>query len=164
MQLKKEKREVSSMGFLKKQSIGFYLTIITTICAILGLIFYMVNCNTSYFSNLGVNTGLLICAVLAILLEMAMIILSQAMGGKPYIDIIPVLCGVLLMSAFVIFISIRVNSIATILSFERNDQTMSDLSSAIIGMGFCFAAVLFNIIASFFSVVKENKSITIESN
>ena len=36
---------------------------------------------------------------------------------------------------FVFFVRLRVNSIATILSFERNAQTMADLSSAIIGMG-----------------------------
>lgn len=48
-----------------------------------------------------------------------------------------------------IFVRLRVNSIATILSFERNAQTMADLSSAIIGMGCTLAAVIMTIISSF---------------
>lgn len=144
------------MTFLKKQSAGFYLTVLATACAVLGIIFYVVNCGTDYFSNLGMDMGLMASGIAAIVLELALIAVSEAKGHKQYLDVVPVACGVLLMAAFVIFISIRINSIATILSFERNDQTMADLSSAIVGMGFCFAAVLFNIIASFFRIVKED--------
>ena len=56
-----------------------------------------------------------------------------------------------------IFVRLRVNSIATILSFERNAQTMADLSSAIIGMGCTLAAVIMTIISSFFRTVREEK-------
>ena len=73
------------------------------------------------------------------------------------LDILPILAGVLLMAGFVFFVRLRVNSIATILSFERNAQTMADLSSAIIGMGCTLAAVIMTIISSFFRTVREEK-------
>ena len=75
----------------------------------------------------------------------------------PVLDILPILAGVLLMAGFVFFVRLRVNSIATILSFERNAQTMADLSSAIIGMGCTLAAVIMTIISSFFRTVREGK-------
>ena len=75
----------------------------------------------------------------------------------PALDILPILAGVLLMAGFVFFVRLRVNSIATILSFERNAQTMADLSSAIIGMGCALAAVIMTIISSFFRTVREEK-------
>ena len=39
---------------MKKQSAGFYLTVVSAVAAIVGLIAYLVNCNTNYFKNLGV--------------------------------------------------------------------------------------------------------------
>ncbi|HIT89025.1 MAG TPA: hypothetical protein IAC41_01190 [Candidatus Merdenecus merdavium] len=143
------------MEFIKKQSAGFYLTALTVILAIVGLIFYMINCNTAYFSNLGVNAAVVACIVIAVILELVFIIGSETLGAKIYLDILPIVSAVMLMVAFVIFISVRVNNIATILSFERNAQTLADLSSAIIGMGFCFGAAVFSIIASFFKIIKD---------
>ena len=58
------------------------------------------------------------------------------------------------MAAFALFLVARVSSIATILSFEKNAQTMSDLTSAIVGMVTCFLAAIFNIAGSFCKVVK----------
>lgn len=143
------------MSFLKKQSAGFYITILTAVLTVISIVFYLINCNTDYFANLGVNAGIVVCLVIAAVLEIVFVAGYNKAAQNRVMDIIPVVCGVLLMVAFVLFIGARVNSIATILSFEKNDQTMADLSSALIGMGFCFAAVLFNIIGSFFKVVKE---------
>lgn len=145
------------MGFIKKQAAGFYLTILTAVSAAAGIIAYIINCNTSYFSNMGVNGGFMVCAILAVLLMALLIAGSQNGKTNQFLDILPVASGILLMASLVILISIRVNSIATILSFERNDQTMADLSSAMAGMACCLLAVLLNIAASFFAVVKDEK-------
>lgn len=145
------------MSFLKKQSMGFYITVLTAVLAAAGIVFYIINCSTAYFSNLGINAGIVVCMGLAAVLELVYIAgLNKAAEQRGW-DLIPVVCGVLLMAAFVLFVSVRVNSIATILSFERNAQTMADLSSAIVGMALCLAAVIFNIIGSFFKVVKAEK-------
>ena len=142
------------MSFIKKQSVGFYFAALAVIAAVAATVFYLINCNTAYFSNLGVHAVIVGCLVVAILLELVYIIGYNKAGASLVVDVLPVVSGALLMVAFAQFITARVNSIATILSFERNAQTMSDLSSAIVGMICCFVAILLNIIGSFFKVVK----------
>lgn len=144
------------MNFIKKQSVGFYLTTLTVIIATIGLVFYVINCNTNYFKNTGISTVVVACMVVAIISEIIVIFASQRVGTKGYLDIAMIVAPMLLIIASAIFISLRVNSIASILSFERNAQTMSDLSSAIIGMGFCFGSVILGIISAFFDIVKES--------
>lgn len=133
------------MNFIKKQAAGFYLTLLAMILGTAGVVFYVINCNTAYFSNLGISWGVVGCLVAG----------QEKSPELPVLDILPVLAGVLLMAGFVFFVRLRVNSIATILSFERNAQTMADLSSAIIGMGCVLAAVIMTIISSFFRTVRE---------
>ena len=142
------------MSFIKKQSVGFYFAALAVIAAVAATVFYLINCNTTYFSNLGVNAVIVGCMVVSILLELVYIIGYNKAGASLVVDVLPVVSGALLMVAFAQFITARVNSIATILSFEKNAQTMSDLSSAIVAMICCFVAILFNIIGSFFKVVK----------
>ena len=48
------------MSFLKKQSVGFYFIILTVILAVAGTIAYLINCGTDYFSNLGINSGIMV--------------------------------------------------------------------------------------------------------
>ena len=86
-----------------------------------------------------------------------MVIGSNTMGQNRILDLIPVVSGVLLMVAFMLFISARVAGIASIMSFERNASTMSDMMSAVAGIVLCFLAVIFNIVGSFFKVVKDEK-------
>ena len=143
------------MSFIKKQSIGFYLTILAVIFGLVGITAYFINCNTAYFSNQGVHMGLVVCIIVGIIFEIIYILGSEKDSTKIWLDAFPVLSGILLMVGFVIFVSLRVNSIATILSFERNAQTMSDLSSEIVGMVCCLLGVLFTIISSFFRIEKE---------
>ena len=142
------------MSFIKKQSVGFYFAALAVIAAVVATVFYLINCNTAYFSNLGVNAVIVGGLVVAILLELVYIIGYNKAGASLVVDVLPVVSGALLMVAFAQLITARVNSIATILSFEKNAQTMSDLSSAIVAMICCFVAILFNIIGSFFKVVK----------
>ena len=142
------------MSFIKKQSVGFYFAALAVIAVVAATVFYLINCNTAYFSNLGVDAVIVGCLVVAILLELVYIIGYNKAGASLVVDVLPVVSGALLMVAFAQLITARVNSIATILSFERNAQTMSDLSSAIVGMICCFVAILLNIIGSFFKVVK----------
>ena len=143
------------MNFMKKQSVGFYLNILTAIIGTIGLVFYIINCNTNYFMNIGINAWIVICIVIAVLLEIIVIFASQKKELRRYLDLAIIIVPVLLIIAFTIFVSLRVNGIASILSFERNAQTMSDLSSAIIGMGFCITSVILGIASSFFDIVKE---------
>ena len=123
------------MNFIKKQAAGFYLMLLALILGTAGIVFYVINCNTAYFSNLGISWGVVGCLVAGVVLEILFVAGQEKSPEMPVLDILPILAGVLLMAGFVFFVRLRVNSIATILSFERNAQTMADLSSAIIGMG-----------------------------
>lgn len=143
------------MKFMKKQSAGFFITLLTVILAGAGIIFYLINCNTAYFANFGVDSKIVTLVIAAIVIELALIIGSEILGTKLVLDILPVLSAVLLVLAFVTFVESRVNSIASIMTFQNNAQTMADLSSAITGMVFLFLAIIFSVITSFFNIVKE---------
>lgn len=143
------------MSFLKKQSIGFYLTILTVILAVVGIIAYFINCNTAYFINFGVDGRIVSFGIIAIVLHIAFILGSEVLGSRKILDILPVASTVLLVITLVLFISSRANSIAAIMTFDKNAQTMSDLSSALVGIGVYLVAVIFSIISSFFKIVKD---------
>ena len=133
------------MNFIKKQAAGFYLMLLALILGTAGIVFYVI------------SWGVVGCLVAGVVLEILFVAGQEKSPEMPVLDILPILAGVLLMAGFVFFVRLRVNSIATILSFERNAQTMADLSSAIIGMGCTLAAVIMTIISSFFRTVREEK-------
>lgn len=146
-------KEVNGMD-LKKQTAGFYISLLTVLTTVISIIFYLINCKTEYFANYGMNGWIVICLIIAAAIEVAYILGSNKKEMKKYFEIFPIIGGAVLMIAFVLFLNARVSSIATILSFQKNAQTMSDLSSAIAAMGCCFAAAVFNMIGAFFKVVK----------
>ena len=74
--------------------------------------------------------------------------LEQAIAA----DVMSVVAGVTLVVAAAQFISPRVNTIASIMTFTNNAQTMADLSSAIYGTAALLIAVVLNIIAAFTNV------------
>lgn len=140
------------MSFLKKQSVGFYFSALTLIASIVGLAYYLINCNTAYFSNLGTSSLVICCAVVAIAAQALYILLGQKGGVAA--DIMPVIAGVALMAAAGNFAASRVNGIAAIMTFTNNAQNMADLSSAIVGIAALVIAALLNIIGSFTSLTR----------
>lgn len=138
----------------RKTSAGLFMTAISIIAAVVGFIYYMMNCNTAYFANLGVNPVVIGCIVAAIVLQVVLIIVG--MKGQPmWIDILSIAISVFLMLGTINFVSARVNGFAAILTFENNAENMADLSSAIIGIAACLIATVVSIVASFFDVTKE---------
>lgn len=137
-----------------KKSAGFFLTALAAAAAVVALAAYLMNTGTAYFGNLGVSPAVAGCAGVAIALELVLLI-AGSKGQKPWMDILPVASSVLLMVAAVNFVSVRVNGIAAIITFENNAQNMADLTSAIVGIAACLIAALVSIISSFFDVAKE---------
>lgn len=146
------------MGFLKKQSIGFYLSTLTIIAAVIGAAMYLGNCKTAYFANLGVNNSVVACLVIAVLLEIAFVAGNEFAGSKFILDLCPVVSAVLITVATILFISTRVNGIAAIMTFTNNASTMQDLNNTIMTIVCCVAAMLLSMVSSFFDIVKEQKS------
>ena len=141
------------MSFLKNQRAGFYLSALTTVASVVGFVFYMVNCNTNYFRNMGTNPAVIGCTVVAIIAQVLYLLISQKSSIAA--DIMPVVSGVLLVTGLALFIQSRVNGIAAIMTFTNNAQNMADLSSAIVGMVALVIAMLLNMVSAFFAVRKD---------
>ena len=90
------------------------------------------------------------CAVIAILALVLRVVLDKKLTIAA--DAMSVVAGITLVVAAVQFISPRVNTIASIMTFTNNAQTMADLSSAIYGTAALLIAVVLNIIAAFTNV------------
>ena len=86
------------MSFIKKQSVGFYFAALAVIAAVVATVFYLINCNTAYFSNLGVNAVIVGCLIVAIVLELVYIIGYNKVGVSLVMDVLPLVCGALMLS------------------------------------------------------------------
>lgn len=141
------------MSSTNKKGAGFILTLLTAIAGVVGLVFCMVNANTDSFRKIGTSPVVIACAVIAI----AALVLRIVLDGKQHMaaDVMSVIAGITLVVAAAQFISPRVNTIASIITFTSNAQTMADLSSAIYGTAALLIAVVLNIIAAFTQVTKE---------
>lgn len=138
---------------MKKQSAGFFLTLISAVLAAAGLVFYFINCQTNYFRALGSDARVIACAAVAILAQVLLLVAAQK-GQKPWMDVLPVAAPVLLVVSTLLFLSARVNGIAAIMTFTNNAQNRADLQSAIIGMVCLLLATLVGVVAAFFDVTK----------
>ena len=141
------------MSSTNKKGAGFILSVLTAIAGVVGLVFTLINANTDSFRKVGTSPAVIACAVIAIVA----LVLRIVLDGKQNLaaDAMSVIAGVTLMVATAQFISPRVNTIASIITFTSNAQTMADLSSCIYGTAALLIAVVLNIIAAFTNVNKE---------
>lgn len=137
---------------IKNQHVGFYLTLITLIAAVIGLVYSLINAGTDSFAKIG-TSGLVIGCIVAAIVALVLYVI---LGSKESIvrDVMPVIAGVALMVAAAQFIVPRVNTIASIMTFTSNDQTMADLQSAIIAEAALVVAALVNMISAFTPVAR----------
>ena len=136
----------------RKIGAGMVTSVITLIFAVVGLIAYLINSGTAYFSNLGkdpVVLGTLIVAILALLCWVALGKQSPAIT-----DVLPVIVPALLFVGGILFLNSRINGIAAIMTFTNNAQNMSDMSSAIVAIAAIILGAVTGIISAFFEVRK----------
>lgn len=146
------------MGFLKKQSAGFYVVLLTVIIEIVGAVLYYANCHTNYYSKYNMSIAILILTAAAVVVEIGYVVLAQvfvAGVGKYAVDMLPIIPAVLSMVAFVLFLDSRLNSIGSIITFEKSVSNMADLKGAIIAMVVYFGGVILATIATCLKVRKE---------
>lgn len=138
---------------MKQNGIGFYTTGLSFVAGVVALVFYMINAKTDYFANLGVSPVVVGCMVVAVVAQLVLLVLSKQ--EQPIcMDLAAVAAPVLLMVAFINLTGSRVNGIASIMTFENNAQTMSDLTSAIVSMAALLIACLIGIVSSYFNIRK----------
>ena len=138
---------------MKQNGIGFYTTGLSFVAGVIALVFYMINAKTDYFVNLGVSPVVVGCTVVAVVAQLVLLVLSKQ-EQLIWMDLAAVAAPVLLMVAFINLTGSRVNGIASIMTFENNAQTMSDLTSAIVSMAALLIACLIGIVSSYFNIRK----------
>lgn len=139
---------------MKKQSVGFILSVVTVVAALVGLVGYLINCGTNYFANLGVDSAVVGCTVAAIAAVIVYVVVNMK-GVQTWADVLPVVAAALLMVATLLLVNTRVNAIAAVMTFENNAKNMADLVSCIVGIAGCLVATIVAVISSFFDTVKE---------
>ena len=129
------------------------MTVITIVAALVGLVNYIMNSNTTYFSGLGKDPIVIGGAVLGIAALALWLVLGEPKAF--WKDILPVLAPVCLIVAALSLVNSRINGIAAIMTFENNAQNMADLQSGIIAIAALIAAAVLAVFTAFFDVKKE---------
>ena len=139
---------------MKKNFFGICLTVLAVILAVVGVVFYVINTRTSYFSNQGLNITVVAAAGGAAL---GLLIYLIAAGKGPHFltGLLPVCASVLLVLSTVLLLGARVAGIASIMTFEGNASTRADMTSAIVAIAALLLATIISTIASFHDLVKE---------
>lgn len=138
---------------MKRALFGSIMTVITIVAAVIGLINYITNANTTYFSGLGKDPVVIGCAVLAIAALALWLVLGEPKAS--WKDILPVIAPACLIVAALTLVNSRINGIAAIMTFENNAQNMADLSSALTAIAALVAAAVLAAFTAFFDVKKE---------
>lgn len=138
---------------MKKNAAGFALSILSALVGVVGVIAYFVNAKTNSFANLGISPVVMACAVVGI----AALVVRAALGKKDalWLDAMPVVSSVTLILAAVQLVGTRVNTIAAIMTFNNNANTMADLKSAIAAIAALLIAGVISIVSAYFDTSKD---------
>jgi len=111
------------MSSTNKKGAGLILSLLTAVAGAVGLGFCIVNAGTDSFRKIGTSPIVIGCAVIAILALVLRVVLDKKLAIAA--DAMSVVAGITLVVAAVQFISPRVNTIASIMTFTNNAQTMA---------------------------------------
>lgn len=138
---------------MKKNAAGFALSILSAVVGVVGVIAYFGNAKTNSFANLGISPVVMACAVIGI----AALVVRAALGKKDalWLDVMPVVSSVTLILAAVQLVGTRVNTIAAIMTFNNNANTMADLKSAIAAIAALLIAAVISIVSAYFNTSKD---------
>lgn len=150
------------MSFIKRQAFGFYITILSAIAAIVGLVFYFINSRTATFGNIALNQLTIAGSIVAIVLMVVRVVLEQPRLNNPISETVCDICcvatSVLLMCSTAVFICDRVNTVASVITFAQNAQSMADLQSVIVGVVAMAAATVLSIVSSYFGMCRKRRA------
>lgn len=132
-----------------KRTVGFYMSVLAVISAVAGMAAYIINCQTAYFSKTGVDPLIIILGAVAIVSQIAYLLMSSKAEDKPVTDLIMVISGAAISAATICFAGSRVYGAASIMTFEMSDQNLADLTGAFIGIGICFLSLILTLLTSF---------------
>jgi beta-lactamase regulating signal transducer with metallopeptidase domain len=141
--------------FLSKQDIGFYVGIGAIVMLLIGTIILSANGSMEYYKD--ANALVPVLGILAILFAVAVLVIPQ-FKDIPHIEYLWLVVVILAMSAFMVILSMRVESMAFILGSDLendNASAQSALSNYFVGAVFQLIGIIAAIVASFFSITKK---------
>lgn len=130
--------------YLAKKSVGFYLTVIAALAALIGLV--------NYISASGATLNVMILTGAALVMEILMIIGMAAFGNRLVLNLFPTAAAVLMAAAVAFSFQTQVDGLGFLISgmYSFNDLK-NFLIFAICGL---IAAVLY-VISSFMDMEKK---------
>lgn len=140
------------MKFIKKVSLTSWFVLATLVFTLVGFISYLVNTKTTYFFTFGVSPAILTFAIIALILEIAYIASDFLKDNKQIIiakEVISVVIPILIICALIYLLDARIYYSATILTYEKTKQNVSDLISALVAIGSLGLAFLMGVVSSF---------------
>ena len=138
----------------RKPAAGTVFTALSAVLAIVGFVFYFINSNTAYFSSVGKSAVVIGTIVAALVCDVCYILLTKDFNPA-WSDALPIVSIVCLWIGTLSFIASRIAGIASIMTFEMNEQNMADLKSAIIGMVLLLVSAIVMVVGNFFDTRKE---------
>ena len=149
------------MKALKNLSLGFYVGVLAFIVEVVALVFYFINQGTVTFGNLPLNMVTVVGGVIALAIQLLILVLGQLRASNKtgvgvLLDLAYVVEAVLIVWGATVFFADRINLFSSVMTFNRNAQSLADMNSALYGIGAMFAAAVLVILSSFMRVSKNH--------
>ena len=138
---------------MKRAIFGSIMTVITIVAAVVGLVNYITNSNTTYFAGLGKDPVVIGCTVIGIAALALWLVLGEP--NASWKDILPIAAPACLIVAALTLVNSRINGVAANRTVENNAQNMADLQSAILAIAVLVSAAVLASFTAFFDVKKE---------
>ncbi|KWZ75521.1 hypothetical protein [Alloscardovia omnicolens] len=150
------------MKALKNLSLGFYVGVLAFIVEVVALVFYFINQGTVTFGNLPLNMVTVVGGVIALAIQLLILVLGQLRASNKtgvgvLLDLAYVVEAVLIVWGATVFFADRINLFSSVMTFNRNAQSLADMNSALYGIGAMFAAAVLVILSSFMRVSKNQE-------
>lgn len=137
---------------MKKATKSLMWNIIILAFTLFGLISYIANCNSIYFKKFGVNTSIILFIVLALVVEIALLIIVFIKENKLkniLSDAMSIIIPIFIILAIAYLLDARIYYAATILTYEKTNQNVQDLIPALVSLGLLLTSFILSIVFSF---------------
>ena len=127
-------------AFFSKKTVGFYLSIIAAVLALIGMVLYQ-----------GMKQEATLLVIAAVVVEVILIVGSGFSGGHRIFDFFPSASALLLTAGIMISLPSQIDGFGYLVS---GLYTFDDMRGAILFLGFSLGALLLYLISSFMDMNK----------
>ena len=131
--------------YLAKKSVGFYLTVIAAIAAVIGVI--------NYISASGATASVMILTAAAVIVEILMIIGLAVLKSRFILNLFPAACAILMSAAVAFSFNTQVDGLGFLIS---GMYSFDDMKNFLLFAGFGVLAAVLYIISSFMDMEKKD--------